>query len=236
MRPVNITRSRLHQQVASHLQQEIIEGRFKPGDRLPPERELCATYGVGRPAIREALLALESAGLIQIANGAPAMVAMPKASTILANVAPAIQQMLSTPEGQHQLQDFRLFMEVGWARYAARNATEAQLQSLKKALEANAAALGDRDEFIRTDVAFHYVFAEIMNNTVFNTLHEAMSGWLYEQRKIALREPYDDTMGYTAHVRIYDAVAARNPDAAEAAMYDHLQVGTTQFWKRYTSS
>jgi DNA-binding FadR family transcriptional regulator len=233
MKSVAISRTKLFEQVALHLQREIIEGRFKPGERLPPERELCAMFGVGRPAIREALLSLEKAGLVQTGNGAPARVAMPEASKIISNVAPAIQQMLSTPEGQRQLQGFRLFIEVGWARHAARNASQAQIDQLRDALEANRQSLGNREAYILTDVAFHYVFAEIMENPSFTALHAAMSEWLLEQRKVALRDPYSDHTGFEAHERIYEAVAARDPDLAEAAMRDHLTAGVADFWSHY---
>jgi GntR family transcriptional repressor for pyruvate dehydrogenase complex len=144
--------------------------------------------------------------------------------------------MLSTPEGQRQLQGFRLFMEVGWVRHAAQNADDAQIEQLRQALEANRAALGKRDEYIQSDVAFHYVLAQIMNNPAFIALHEAMSGWLLEQRQVALRAPYHDEVGYEAHKKIFEAVAARDPDLAEAAMREHLRVGVEQFWKRYSQS
>ena len=68
--------------------------------------------------------------------------------------------------------------------------------------------------FIQTDVAFHFVFAEIIGNPAFVALHNAMSRWILEQRQIALMEPDEDRRGYEAHARIYDAVAARDPDGS----------------------
>ena len=63
-----IDRRKLFEQVAAHLQREILDGTLKPGDRLPPERELQIRFGVGRPAVREALITLQRAGLIEIVN------------------------------------------------------------------------------------------------------------------------------------------------------------------------
>ena len=90
--------------------------------------------------------------------------------------------------------------------------------------------------FIKTDVAFHYVFAEIIRNPTFIALHDAMSTWLLQQRQIALQEPGEDKKGYEAHARIYEAVMARDPDAAEAAMRNHLEWGWVAFWRRYEDS
>jgi DNA-binding FadR family transcriptional regulator len=228
-----IVRRKLFEQVAAHLQREILEGKMKPGDRLPPERDLQARFGVGRPAIREALITLQRSGLVEIGNGAPARIARPRPEGILATMVPAVHQMLSTAEGQRQLQGVRLFIEVGLVRHAAASATPADIEKLSRALEENQKSLGDIEEFIRTDVAYHFVLAEIIGNPVFLVLHDAMSTWLLQQRQIALQEPGEDQRGYEAHKRIYEAVAAHEPDAAEAAMLDHLTSGWVAFWHRY---
>ncbi len=231
--PALIDRRKLFEQVAAHLEREILEGKLKPGDRLPPERDLQLRFGVGRPAIREALITLQRAGLVEIGNGAPARVSMPTVQGVMAGVVPTVQQILSSAEGQRQLQGVRLFMEVGLVRHAAENATDDDLSRLEGALQANRLTLGDREGFIRTDVAFHFVFAEIIRNPAFIALHDAMSTWLLQQRQIALLEPGEDKKGLDAHTRIFEAVVSRDPDAAEAAMRNHLEWGWVAFWRRY---
>jgi GntR family transcriptional repressor for pyruvate dehydrogenase complex len=231
--PILIDRRKLFEQVAAHIEREILAGKLKPGDRLPPERDLQLKFGVGRPAIREALITLQRAGLVEIGNGAPARVSMPTMLAVMAGLVPPVQQMLSSVEGQRQLQGARLFMEVGLVRHAAQNATEEDLARLEEALENNHLTLGNREGFIQTDVAFHFVFAEIIRNPTFVALHHAMSTWLLQQRQIALLEPGEDQKGYDAHARIYQAVVSRDPDAAEAAMRNHLEWGWVAFWRRY---
>ena len=230
---VSIDRRKLFEQVAAHLEREIIEGKLKPGDRLPPERDLQIRFGVGRPAIREALITLQRSGLILVGNGMPARVAEPKAEGIVASMMPAVRQMLTSADGQRSLQGVRLFMEVGLVRHAAVAATADDLARLHKALQKNCASVGNVEAFIQTDVAFHFVFAEIIRNSAFVALHDAMSTWLLEQRQIALQEPDEDKRGYEAHAKIYAAVAAHDPDRAEAAMRDHLASGWSAFWRRY---
>ena len=232
--PILIDRRKLFEQVAAHLEKDILAGKLKPGESLPPERDLQAMFGVGRPAIREALITLQRAGLIEIGNGAPARVARPNVRDVVAGLMPAVHQILGNAEGQKQLQGVRLFVEVGLVRNAAANATDEDIERLAAALKANKESIGDREAFTRADIAFHHVFAEIMRNPAFLALHDAMSNWLREQRRIALMEPGEDKSGYDAHARIFKAVAAHDPDAAEAAMRRHLESGFRAFWKRYT--
>ena len=230
---VFLYRLKLFEQVAAHIHQEILSGALKPGDRLPPERDLQAKFGVGRPAIREALITLQRSGLIEFGNGAPARVTMPTADGVVAGMIPSVRQMLATAEGQRQLQGVRLFVEVGLVRHAAANATGEDISELSQALGANEAAIGDTEAFIRTDVAFHFCFAKMMRNPAFLALHDAMSTWLTQQRKIALAEPGEDRRGYEAHAEIFSAVAAHDPNAAEDAMRRHLASGSIAFWRRY---
>jgi GntR family transcriptional repressor for pyruvate dehydrogenase complex len=230
---VALDRRKLFEQVATYLERDILAGALKPGDRLPPERDLQQRFGVGRPAIREALIILQRSGLVELRNGAGARVAIPSASSIVAGMVPAVQQMLSGRVGQRQLQDVRLFMEVGLVRHAAVNASAEELETLGRALEANCAAIGNVEAFIRTDVGFHYCLARMMRNPAFTALHDAMSTWLEFQRRVALQEPDEDRRGYEAHARVFAAVVARDADAAEAAMRAHLAAGWVAFWNRY---
>jgi GntR family transcriptional regulator, sialic acid-inducible nan operon repressor len=229
---ITIERRKLFQQVAAHLEGMILDGRLKPGDQLPPERDLQARFGVGRPAIREALITLQRSGLIEISNGARARVAMPTAHVVVSGMGSAVRQMLSSPEGQRHFQGVRFFFETGLARHAAREATPAQIETLKDRLRANNDAIGDRARFIDTDVAFHFVLAEMTGNPIFIALHDAMSEWLKEQRVVTLDAPRQERIAYQAHVAIYEAIAAREPDRAEVAMAEHMRQLERTFWRR----
>ena len=151
----------------------------------------------------------------------------------MAGMQPAIQQILTSSDGQRQLQGVRLFMEVGLVRHAAQNATDEELSELSDALEANRRSIGNSAAFIQTDIAFHFVFARIMRNPAFLALHDALSAWLRQQREIALLEPGEDQRGYEAHARIFEAVSAKDANAAEGAMREHLATGWIAFWHRF---
>ena len=229
--PIIIDRRKLFEQVAEHIQGQILGGKLRPGDRLPSERDLQVQLGVGRPAIREALISLRKAGLIEILNGAPARVAMPTADTVLAGVLPAVLQMLSTEEGQRHFQNVRLLFETALARRAAQEATAFETSELKVALDANHKAIGNRQMFINTDVDFHFVLAKMTGNPVFTALHDGMSSWLKHQRVITLDTANQEVIAFEAHRKIFDAIAAQNPDAAEQAMREHLLQLQAAYWK-----
>jgi DNA-binding FadR family transcriptional regulator len=235
MNTVAIDRRKLFQQVASHLERQILDGSLKPGDLLPAERDLQATFGVGRPAIREALITLQRAGLVETSNGLRAKVAMPTASGVVAGMGSAVHQMLSTKEGQLHFQAIRHFFETGLARLAARNASKEEVSSLKAALDDNAAALGDRPRFIQTDISFHLAIAKIPRNPIFLVLHAAMSDWLRSQRVVTLDEPNQEEIAFKAHVAILDAIAAGNADEAEKAMGEHLDQLSHAYWRHRES-
>ncbi len=225
-----IQRRKLYQEVADRLQAMILAGDVRVGDTLPSERELMERFGVGRPAVREALLTLERAGLIAISGGERARVVRPTAAGMMAGLDAAVRQWLGDAAGVRHLQDARLLFEAALARRAAAGADAAGIAALVDALAENREARGDPARFERTDVAFHYVLAQMSGNPVFTAIHRAMVGWLTEQRTISLRSAGAEAGAFASHREIVDAVVARDPDAAERAMARHLGEVARLYW------
>lgn len=216
-----VRRRKLYEEVADQLERMIRDGEYAPRDQLPSERELMRQFGVGRPAIREALFHLRKMGLVEIRSGERARVTQPTPKVVIDALAGTARHMIAAPGGVHDFQDARIFFEVGLARHAARQASDEDIASFRQALEANRQSIGDMKRFERTDVAFHYVLAVIPRNPIFTAIHAALAEWLLEQRRTTLA-PGEDLKAYQAHRSIYDAVLARDPDRAERAMRDHL--------------
>ena len=101
--------------------------------------------------------------------------------------------------------------------------SDEDIDRLKLALDANSAARGDVARFERTDVAFHYVLAQITRNPIFTAVHDALVEWLTSQRTITLRAPGAEEAAFDLHRRIFEAVAAKDPEAAAPAMDEHLK-------------
>ena len=217
-----VRRRKLYEDVADQLERMIHDGEYAPRDQLPSERELMREFGVGRPAVREALFHLRKMGLVEIRSGERARVTEPTPKVVIDAVAGSARHMLAAAGGVENFQDARLFFEVGLARYAAKHATDDDLARFRETLEANRQSIGDMKRFQRTDVAFHYVLAVIPCNPIFTAIHDALAEWLLEQRRTTLA-PGEDLKAYQAHRSIYEAVMARDPDGAEGAMIDHLQ-------------
>lgn len=227
---ITLHRQKLSEQIASYLEAEILEGRIAPGDQLPPERDLMDQFHVGRPSVREALFALQKKGLIAISSGSRARVIVPKPEFLLGELSSPIRYLLAAPEAQRHFQGIRTFFEIGLVRYAAVNATDDDLARLKQALRDNGAALDSMSEFQRTDIAFHFVLAEIPQNPIFVAIHNAVSDWLTEQRETTLQIAGQATIAFKAHAAIYEAVLSRDPDRAERAMSAHLEQLYEIYW------
>ncbi|MES0071592.1 transcriptional regulator NanR [Mesorhizobium sp. M0058] len=219
---VLIKQRKLSDEVAAHLERMIREGELAEADRLPSERELMRQFGVGRPSIREALLHLSKMGLVEVKSGERARVTRPTPQFVIDALSGPARHMISAPGGVHDFQSARLFFEVGLARNAAVHATPEDIESLKEALELNRQSIGDLARFERTDVDFHYVLAVITRNRIFTAIHAALAEWLLEQRRTTLAKG-EDRKAYQGHREIFEAVAARDPDASEAAMRGHLE-------------
>lgn len=221
MANVAIRRRRLYEDVADHLDKLIQAGAYAPSDLLPSERDLMKHFGVGRPAVREALFHLREMGVVELRSGERARVTRPTPQLVINALAGTARHMLSAPNGVQAFQGARAFFEVGLVRHAANFATRQDIADFEIALENNRQSLGDLDRFQTTDVAFHYVLAVIPRNPIFLAIHAAFAEWLLEQRKTTLA-PGEDQIAYEAHRAIFRAVAERNPDRAERAMNDHL--------------
>ena len=226
-----VRRRKLYEEIVERIETLMLEGSLAPGEQLPSERELMTTFRVGRTAIREALFALNRMGLISLQNGERAIVTTPTALSVIDELSPSIRHMLQVDDGIRHFQDARALFEIALARHAAQHATPDDLAQLKAALERNKLALGNAETFIATDVAFHFVLAQIARNPIFTSLHAAIAAWLKEQRATSVHQPSSPQRACKAHGRIYEAIAARDPDAAETAMRKHLEEVSRFYWQ-----
>ena len=218
-----IPRRKLYQDVLERLMRRIESGEIRPGDQLPPERELMAQYGVGRPAIREALQAMERSGIVEISHGERARVVVPTAQGLIAQIASGARHLLQVePDTLEHLKQARIFLEAGTARMAAERATPHDVAALRTCIEAQRAPLPRLDAFLSHDMAFHREVARVSGNPIFPAIVEAIFQWASDYYRPLVRAPGAEMLTLAEHSRLVDAIEAHDPDAAEAAMRAHL--------------
>lgn len=225
-----IPRRKLYQEVLDRLMARIRSGQIAPGAQLPSERELMEEYGVGRPAVREALQALERSGIVEIAHGERARVVVPTAERLVAQIAGGAMHLLRTqPQSLEHLKDARLFLETGAARMAAERASEEQIASLRLAVARQRAAVDNVEAFIERDMAFHREIAAISGNPIFPAIVEALFRWASEYYRAMVRAPGAEELTLAEHGRIVDAIAAHDAQGAADAMQAHLTRANTLY-------
>jgi GntR family transcriptional regulator, sialic acid-inducible nan operon repressor len=218
-----IPRRKLAHEVLDRLFARLRAGEFPVGSHLPSERELMQLYSVGRPAVREALQALERMGLVSIVHGERARVLPLSAQTVIAQVSDLAMHLLSSSHDLlEHLKEARCRFEVGMVRIAAERATKADIEVLRQALEAHRASLDDPSEFLRTDMAFHCAIAAISGNPIYMAVSQAMLDWLEKFHIELVRAPGAERVTFAEHEKIFERIAARDRDGAAKAIAAHL--------------
>lgn len=230
------TGSRVYQSVAAEIAAKIHSGEYPDKALLPSERELVDQFGVSRTSIRQALLSLQASGLIALRNRARAQVTHLNGTSLLDQLGHSAQAFLAQRNGVADFQEARLLFECGLARHAARHASPKEIGRLGAALAENKKAIGDREAFTRTDLAFHDILAEIPKNPIFVALNNALADWLAEQRTAAMFEPADVLMqnAFEGHAAVYEAIARHDAEGADHAMLEHLRTVQGFYWDAHS--
>ena len=219
-----IARRKLSHEVIDRLLPRIRSGEFPVGSLLPSERDLMSTLQVGRPAVREALQALERMGLVSIVHGEGARVLPLSADKVMRQISDAAMHLLSgSSDLLEHLKEARLQFEVAMIRMAAQRATPEQIERLRQVLEAHKAALANPQEFLATDMAFHREIAAISGNAIYMAVSQSMLEWLEQFHRDAVRAPGAEKTTFNEHVKMFNCIAARDPEGAQAAMVAHLR-------------
>jgi DNA-binding FadR family transcriptional regulator len=216
---------RLYRQIADQLRQLIDHGEYPVGSRLPAERELADMLGVSRPTVREALIALEVEGLLRIRVG----------SGIYVNARPASEPSPARApiEGPFEVLRARAFVESAVAEEAARRAMPGDIARLDAVLAEVDGHTLSIDRWIALDRCFHRAVAATLGNVVLlRTVGE-----LFDQRInpyfVQLSQHIENDVTWRAahleHVAIRNAIAARHPADARAAMHEHLERSHRRF-------
>ncbi|HEY3763725.1 MAG TPA: GntR family transcriptional regulator [Gaiellales bacterium] len=233
--PAKVRRVRSFDDVVEQLREAILSGRIRPGDRLPGERQLCESFGVGRPTLREALRSLEATGLIEVrpGKGGGSYAVTPSEATLGDALASLVNLRGASLE---DLAEFRVDFEGENAAWAARRADAGDIAALEAIVAEARAVAADalrRRQVASVDVRWHEALARATKNRlrigIALGIHDAVM-----RRHAAVMRPADadeHAAAIPADIdRITQAVAAGDGEAARRLMRAHIED-----WNRRTN-
>ena len=219
---------RLYRQIADQIRTLVKSGEYPPGSRLPPERDLAKQLGVSRPSVREALIALEVEGLVEVRIGSGIYVLTPGAAGAM-TVGDG-----GAAAGPFELLRARYVIESECAAMAAKSAKKAQVQAIDAALEEMIQEKATGAQPLAGDRLFHLRIAEATGNGalvhVVRLLWDERTGPLYKQLEHHYDSPELWASAIAEHRSVLKAIADHDPSAARAAMQRHLN----QAYKRFS--
>ena len=212
--------SRLYEQIVQQVEESIHKGALKPGDQLPPERELAEQFGVSRTAVREAVKALREKGLVEAYPGRGTFITDGSSYTIRLSLD---RMMRSENEGFSYLAEVREILEPEIAALATTRADEEVIKAMKEQVSIMDAAKQDPEAYIEADLDFHLAMAEAVDNPLILSLLDSIVGLLREQRLRIFGVAGGPEHGQFHHKRILEAIERRNSEAARELMRAHLK-------------
>jgi len=219
---------RLYRQIADQIAALIERGEYAVGERLPPERDLARQLGVSRPSVREALIALEVEGFVEVRVGSGVYVVGPQPAEP--------PRELATDSGPFELIKARWLIEAECAAMAAKSATRAQVRAIEHALERMQRERKRNVMPLDADREFHLRIAEACGNSalalVVKTLWDQRTGPLFLRLEHHFDTPELWNHAIREHRDIVEAIARHDAAGARAAMRRHMN----QAGKRFSTS
>lgn len=213
-----LPRQRLYEQIVQRLYEHIGSAGLRPGDRLPPERELAARLGVSRATLAQALVALEVLGVLDVRHG-DGIVLVERSDD-----RPIIAALRDRRDRLRDVIDARAALEVKLASLAAQRRSEADLRAMDEALAAMAADIAAGGRGDDGGERFHAAVAEAGRSPLLSRLMQGISDLVEETRMESLRQPGRPAVSLAGHQRVADAIRRRDAAGAASAMEAHLQV------------
>ena len=207
-------------EVVRELEQEILQGKLVPGERLPSEEKLCARFQASRTVIREAIQQLRGRGLLRTLKGSGSYIADPSLDSLAAAL--EAYSVLTPEDSFLQLIDFRILLETECARLAALEAGEKALAEIENNVKEMESVRGDREKFSLADIGFHLAIAEASRNVIYATILRGL-----EKRCIDYANTNRGDEGWydrviETHREILNAIADGDADKAARSMRSHL--------------
>lgn len=214
-----IAKHTMKEQISDKIAYLICSGFLRVGDELPSERELAKTLGVSRETVRGAIQTLAARGMIEVSQGARTRVARTE-GFVLSEAVTTLRELKNyTPQTVYEA---RRVVESAVVSDAARHITPEALEQLKDLLAVQATLFEDPPAFQISDREFHEVIYQSCRNPLLAKFVSDLYAYALDVRRLAISQPGAIARSYNDHLSVYRALAARDPDAAVAAMGSHL--------------
>jgi DNA-binding FadR family transcriptional regulator len=214
-----IERNSVADQVAKKILDLVRTGNLKPGDQLPPERDLAQMLQVSRPSLREAMRGLQILGVVKTRQGGGAYISSLDAADLLGPL-----QFLITLNTQNvqALHEARVLIDGSIARIAAERLSAGDINRLQAIVEIQRGLLADPIGFRVSDLEFHRTIMESTDNPFLVRVSHSLYVLGMEYRRVASEIPGVLRQSLVDHKQIVEALSRRDPDAAETAMVAHI--------------
>src|ERR1035437_4199348 len=202
-------------QVVDHVRSLIASGALRPGDRLPPERELAVELKISRSSLRAGIGFLSAMGVLKSRHGSGTFVSNgpPALDSSSLNILGALHGFLPW-----QMFEARLVIEASVASLAAERATDEHIAELAEEVAEMYASLGNPHEYLIHDVRFHRTIARASGNPILAALMETITANLYDDRSQTVQNSQDLKESAEMHREIYRAIRSHNPPQAKHSM------------------
>ena len=214
-----VKRTRIPEEIVSQILRLFREGALKPGDRLPPERELAQQLNVSRASVREAMRLMDMQGLVIIRPGSGTFITEDTVEVIVQ----AFSTLLSGPtNAASDIFEMRLILEPQVVSLAAERASDADVRRMEEILLQQEADISDGGTGVEFDSEFHFAIAQATKNSALIAVTQAMSDLLSQSRDSTLLSSERSNQSLQSHWRILETIKKRQSKSAEEAMHRHI--------------
>lgn len=220
-----IKKTNIGEQVYHQMKNQILNGDWKPGDKIPSENQLMALFGVSRGTVRQAVQKLGGEGLISTRHGEGSFV---QATGLDSYFQTSIPLFSIGEEEMEKIFEFRGMFESGVAEQAALKATDEQIHRLEKNHWRMKKYVGALTQFVHTDLDFHMLVSECTQNTLAVQIYNSYEG-LLGPSILNMTQVIGVGNGVKYHGLILDAIRRHDPQQARAAMQEHMEDNMNRF-------
>jgi GntR family transcriptional repressor for pyruvate dehydrogenase complex len=207
----------IYEKVYNQIKQRIVDGDWKPGEKIPTVPQLAQDLNVGISSVREAIRILEKQKILKILQGSGTFI-----SDLELWNSPSEQFDFLTNASLLQLTEARSVIEPELAALAAKNATDEEINLLKQNAQDMAKAMKNNKQIVQTDMKFHYYIAKASRNEILFHMMSMIRDLMTDSRRVTMKLPHSTENAVYYHNLIANAIADRNPSKARELMSSHI--------------